>query len=109
MRTTFRKKIVPLLLIGATILCSPGCGPELVPIVIVGLTISSMAVTTIQGMQQIDQANLDRELKQLQLKGLKNGQPVTTLTTLTNDQVRQIQSSGRVKVNGTSYPVSVQK
>jgi hypothetical protein len=102
---TFSKSIVrhiALLLVMALAFGPIGCGVEeaAIPTILMVTSAASAVAFTIHQCQEIEEARLDIEMKRLRLQGMRDGMPVTFDQMLTDEQCRQIQHSGKVKVNG---------
>ncbi len=108
MKKPLRSRIglLTLLLLPALAFGPFGCGPEIIPIILVAAGTASAVAFTFHQLQEITSADLDIKMKQLRLRGMQNGQ-VTTLEQPLNDaQVQEITHSGKVTVNGVVVPVS---
>ena len=62
-----------LLLIPGLALGPIGCGPEVIPTIIVLATTAGVVAFTISQFQQIESGQLDIEMKKLRLQGIRDG------------------------------------
>ena len=105
------KKHLCWIVLGALSVTQVGCGVEgeLIPLIVAGATVTAAVAVTATEFQQLEAAKLDTQIKQLQLDGMRNGQHVTTYRTLSDAEVRQCASTGKIIINGTSCPVTLSR
>jgi heme O synthase-like polyprenyltransferase len=102
------RKLALLLLIPAMALGPFGCcgGIEAIPVILAVTATAGAVALTIHQFQQIESADLDNQMKRLQLRGMQDGRLTTFEHQLSDDAFQQIAREGKVNVNGVVIPVS---
>jgi hypothetical protein len=79
------------------------------PLVIAGASVVTALAITNHEIAERERAELDCQLRKIELQGLSNGQHLSTYRCLSEDDVRKCAASGQVIVTGFSVPVSVSR
>lgn len=92
-----------------------GCGPETVALIAVaGGTAAAIApvvaviggvATTVWVLKTIENVSLDTEKKKLEIQGIHDGRREVHEVDLSDEQVQQIQRTGRVRLGDNVYRV----
>ncbi|MFO0942339.1 MAG: hypothetical protein U0930_16495 [Pirellulales bacterium] len=101
--------VARLMLLGTVLSQQVGCGAEeaLMESILVGATVAGTTVFVVHELHEIREAELDIELKQLRLEGIRHGSKVSTYRDLTDSDVEHCIESRQVEINGVQYPVKI--
>jgi hypothetical protein len=101
-----KRVFIVLLLIPALLVAPMGCGIETIPPLLEAVAVVSAVAFTIHQIQEIRSAELDIEMKQIKVHGLRNGVPVTLERQLSDAECQRIAEEGKVTINGKEIIIS---
>jgi hypothetical protein len=78
----------------------------MLPVIVTTLTVAGLIAFTIHEFQEVTSVELDIQMKRLRLQGMQDGHLTTVERQLNDREFREVDSSGKVLVNGNVVPVS---